>query len=63
MVEAVASGAEDKLIDSLSFKSPNSASYITDRKSVSFHPSGSNVYSSAGGTKLIKMVLIGDSLA
>ena len=59
MVEAVAAVAEDKLIDSLSFKTPNSASYITDRKSVSFHPSGSNVYSSTTGTKLIKIVLTG----
>ena len=48
MVETVASGAEDKLLDSLSFKTPHSASYVTERKSVSFHPSGSNVYSSAG---------------
>ena len=61
MVEAIASGAEDKLLDSLSFKTPHSASYITERKSVSFHPSGSNVYSSAGGTKLIKIVLTGDN--
>ncbi len=61
MVEAITSGAEDQLLDSLSFKTPHSAIYITDRKSVSFHPSGSNVYSSAGGTKLIKIVLTGDN--
>jgi hypothetical protein len=61
MVETVASGAEDKLLDSLSFKTPHSASYVVERKSVSFHPSGSNVYSSAGGTKLIKIVITGDN--
>ena len=40
-------------LDELSFKSPNSASYITEHKSVSYHSSGSNVYSSSGGTRLI----------
>ncbi len=45
----------------MSFKTPHSASCITDRRSVSFHPSGSNVYSSAGGTKLIKIVLTDDN--
>ena len=62
MVEAVAAGAEDgKIIDSLDFQTPNTASYVIERKSVSFHPSGSNIYSSAGGTTLIKIVITGDS--
>ena len=35
---------EDILVDSLSFKLNKGASYITDRRSVRFYPSGSNVY-------------------
>ena len=44
MVEAIANGIEDKLIDSLQFKLKEGASYVTDRKSVTFHASGSNIY-------------------
>ena len=58
-MEGVANSVEDKLIDGLSFKHKPGASYITDRKSVTFHPSGSNFYST-NGTKLIKIVLTGD---
>ena len=58
-MEAVANSVEDKLIDGLSFKSKAGASYITERKSVTFHPAGSNIYST-NGTKLIKLVLTGD---
>ena len=58
-MEGVANSVEDKLIDGLSFKHKPGASYVTDRKSVTFHPSGSNFYST-NGTKLIKIVLTGD---
>ena len=61
MVEAIANGIEDRLIDGLSFKLAPGASYITDRRSVSFYPQGSNIYSSVAGTKLIRIVLTGDS--
>ena len=60
-MEAVANSVEDYLIDGLSFKLSNSASYVTSRRSCTFHPSGSNIYTSSGGTKLIKIVLTGDS--
>ena len=60
MVEAVANSIEDKLIDGLSFKLAPGASYVQDRKSVTYHPQGSNIYSPAGGTKLIKMLITGD---
>ena len=43
MVEAIANGIEDKLIDGLSFKMNPGASYIVDRRSVTFHPQGSNI--------------------
>ena len=60
MVEAIANSVEDKLIDGLSFKLPSTASYVTDRKSATFHPSGSNVYEPGTGTRLIKLQLTGD---
>ena len=40
MVEAIANGIEDKLIDGLSFKMNPGASYVIDRRSVTFHPRG-----------------------
>jgi len=60
MVEAAANSTEDYLIDGLSFKLKPGASYINERKSVTFHPSGSNIYSSSG-TKLIKLQITGDN--
>ena len=61
MVEAFANGVEDKLIDGLSFKLAPGASYITDRRSVTFHPQGSNIYKPGAGTKLIRILLTGDN--
>ena len=60
MVEAVASSVEDVLIDGLSFRLPPGASYVQERKSSTFHPSGSNIYST-NGTKLIKLLVTGDA--
>jgi hypothetical protein len=60
MVEAVANGIQDKLVDGLSFKLEPGASYVTNRRSVTFHPQGSNVYQAGSGTRLIKIVLTGD---
>ena len=59
-MEAHANSVDDKLIDGLSFKLSPGASYVNERKSVTFHPSGSNVYSPDKGTKLIKLLLTGD---
>ena len=59
-MEAHANSVEDRLIDGLSFKLSPGASYIQERKSVSFHPQGSNIYST-NGTKLIKLLVSGDS--
>ena len=44
MVEAIANEIEDKLVDSLQFKLKEGASYINDRRSVTFYPQGSNIY-------------------
>ena len=60
MVEALASGVEDKLIDGLSFKLQPGASYVLDRRSVTYHPQGSNIYTPGAGTKLIRLLLTGD---
>jgi len=60
MVEALASGVEDKLIDGLSFKLQPGASYVLDRRSVTFHPQGSNIYTPGAGTKLIRILLTGE---
>jgi hypothetical protein len=60
MVEALASGIEDKLIDGLSFKLNPGASYVTDRRSVTYHPQRSNIYKPLAGTKLIRILLTGD---
>jgi hypothetical protein len=61
MVEAIANSVEDRLVDGLSFKLAPGASYITDRRSVTFHPQGSNVYMPNSGTRLIRLLLTGDS--
>ena len=61
MVEASANGIEDKLIDGLSFKMNPGASYIVDRRSVTFHPQGSNIHKTSSGTKLIRILLTGDN--
>ena len=61
MVEAIANGIEDKLIDGLSFKMNPGASYVIDRRSVTFHPQGSNIYKTREGTKLIRILLTGDN--
>ncbi len=61
MVEAIANGIENKLIDGLSFKLHPGASYVTDRRSVTYHPQGSNIYKPSAGTKLIRILLTGDN--
>ena len=51
---------EDILIDSLSFKLNTGSSYITDRKSVSFVLSTSNVYKPSSGSRVLKFSLNGE---
>ena len=45
MVELIPNSLEDTLIDGLPFKLAKTASYITNRMSVTCHPQGSNLYS------------------
>jgi hypothetical protein len=61
MVEAIANGIEDKLIDGLSFKLSPGASYVTDRRSLTYHPQGSNNHTPGAGTKLIRLLLTSDN--
>jgi len=59
MVEVVTAALEDQLIDPLSFRLTKTASYITKRRSCTYHPQGSNIYHPTTGTKLIKILLSG----
>ena len=59
MVESIASGIDDVLVDALSFKLQPGATYINERKSCTFYASGSNEYTPSG-TKLIKLVCASD---
>ena len=58
-LEATTNAIEDHLIDSISFKLAPGTSYVTDRRSVSFFPQGSNIYKPETGTKVIKIALTG----
>ena len=51
---------EDILVDNLSFKLNKGASYITDRRSVSFFPTTSNVYKPSSGARVLKFSLNGE---
>ena len=51
---------EDILVDNLSFKLNEGASYITDRRSVTFWPSGSNIYKPSSGNRVLKFTLNGE---
>lgn len=59
-MEAHANSVEDRLIDGLSFKLSPGANYVNERKSVTYHPQGSNDYAPTG-TKLIRIHMTGDS--
>ena len=57
-MEAHIQSVEDSLIEGLSFRLPNSANFIQDRRSVSFFPSGGDTYQPRG-VKIIKFMLAG----
>lgn len=60
MVDAVVNSVEDYLIDGLSFKLSPGASYVTDRRSVSYWVAGSNVYQPGSGARVARINLTGD---
>ena len=57
-LESHAQSVEDVLVDSLSFKLHDGASYATDRKSVSCFPLGGNSYA-PNGVDVIKISVNG----
>jgi hypothetical protein len=58
-MESRANAVEDKLIGSLDFRLGESASYIQDRRSVTFYPQTGNTYG-ASGVRVIKFNITGD---
>jgi len=59
-MESISNGLEDYLIDGLSSKLPPGSSYVTDRRKSTFFASGSNVYKSVGGTRVLRFLLNGE---
>jgi len=58
-MEVYSNSVEDQLIDGLSYKLNSGSSYITDRKSVTFFPQGSNIYTPQSGTRVMRFLLNG----
>ena len=58
-MESYAQSTQDYLIDGLSYKMPNGASYVSNRRSISFYSSGSDTYSPSSGVKVIKLKMNG----
>ena len=61
MVESHANSVEDYLIDGLSFKLNPGASYVSNRRSVTYFPSGASEYNPVSGSRVIKIKLNGDA--
>jgi len=57
-METQIQSVEDSLIEGLSFRLPNSANFITNRRSVQFIPTGGNEFS-PNGVRQIKLHLAG----
>ena len=60
MVEAIANSAEDYLIDGLNFKLSPGASYVTNRRNVTWYASGAQQYISGQGARVIRIQMNGD---
>ena len=58
-MESHAQSVEDYLIEGLRFKLAPGASYVTNRRSVSFFPQGGNSYSS-NGVKAVRVASTGE---
>ena len=56
-MEAHVQATDPLVIDGLQYKLKPNGQYIMSRQSVSFHPSGSNVYKPVGGTRVLRIVL------
>ena len=60
MVEAMANSVEDVLIPGLSFRLEPGASYVTDRRNVTWYASGAQNYVSGQGARVIRIAINGD---
>ena len=60
MVEAMANSVGYYLIDGLSFKLSPGASYVTNRRNVTWYTSGSQIYVSGQGARVIRLQMNGD---
>ena len=59
-MQSITNSSEDTLVNSLSFKLPGTGSYVTERKSCTYHPEGSGSYSASSGTRVLKFRLSSD---
>ena len=59
-MDSFANTAEDLLIDAFQLKILPGASYVTDRRTISYFTAGSNIYQSGSGTKIIRTSVPGD---
>jgi len=59
-LEVISAGIEDSLLEALQFKLRPGASYVTNRRSVTYTASGSDKYGPNSGTRLIKLQITGD---
>ena len=57
MVDSMASSVEDYLIEGLSFKLNPGASYVTERRGVSYFTASSNIYQSGSGARVMRVLL------
>ena len=60
MVDAMANSVEYYLIDGLAFKLSPGASYVSDRRSVTWYASGEQNYVSGQGARVIRIAINGD---
>lgn len=56
-IDAHVQATDPLVIDGLQYKLKPNGQYVTSRQSVSFHPSGSNIYTPVGGTRVMRIVL------
>lgn len=59
-MEVITSASEEVLVNPLSFESPKTATYVTSRRSVTFHPQGGNKYHPTTGATLISFLITGN---
>ena len=59
-MDLVVAGTDDSLVERLSFKLPSTASYATERRLVSSHPSGASQFA-PDGVRVARFVLTGEN--